>query len=79
MATPSEKLAQSLEVLKSIQEQEIIAIRSTSMTRTHRERLLKNGFIKEVMKGWYISSNPDEKQVKLQLGTHHFGAFALIT
>jgi len=60
MATPSEKLAQSLEILKSIQEQEIIAIRSTSMSRTHRERLLKNGFIKEVMKGWYISSNPEE-------------------
>jgi len=30
------------------------------MTRTHRERLLKNGFIKEIMKGWYISSRPDE-------------------
>lgn len=60
MSTPSEKLAQSLEVLKSIQERGIIAIRSTYMTRTHRERLLKNGFIKEVMKGWYISSSPDE-------------------
>jgi len=60
MTTPPEKLAQSLEVLKSIQEQKIVAIRSTNMTRTHRERLLKNGFIKEVMKGWYISSSPDE-------------------
>lgn len=60
MATPSEKLAQSLEALRSIQEQGIIAIRSTSMSRTHREILLKNGFIKEVMKGWYISSSPEE-------------------
>jgi hypothetical protein len=30
------------------------------MTRTHRERLLKNGFIKEVMKGWYIPARPEE-------------------
>lgn len=60
MATPFDKLAESLEVLKSIQDQGIIAIRTTNMTRTHRERLLKNGFIKEVMKGWYIPSRPDE-------------------
>jgi hypothetical protein len=30
------------------------------MTRTHRERLLRNGFIKEVMKGWYIPARPEE-------------------
>ena len=56
MAAPSDKLAQSLEVLKALQDQSIVAIRTKSMTRTHRERLLKNGFIKEVMKGWYIPS-----------------------
>ncbi len=60
MATPSDKLAQSLEVLKSLQDQGIVALRAKNMTRTHRERLLENGFIKEVMKGWYISSRPDE-------------------
>jgi len=60
MATPSSKLAQSLEILKLIQDQGVVAIRATSMTRTHRERLLKNGFIEEVMKGWYISSRSDE-------------------
>ncbi len=27
---------------------------------THRERLLKNGFIREVMRGWYILGRPDE-------------------
>ncbi len=60
MATPSDKLAQSLEILKSIQDQGIVAIQTKSITRTHRERLLQNGFIKEVMKGWYIPSRPDE-------------------
>ena len=60
MGTPSDKLAQSLEPLKALQDQGIVAIRTKKLTRTHRERLLKNGFIKEVMKGWYISSRPDE-------------------
>jgi hypothetical protein len=30
------------------------------MTRTHRERLLTNGFLQEVIKGWDIPSRPDE-------------------
>ena len=60
MAAPSEKLAQSLSALKEIQDKGSIAIRTSYMTRTHRERLLKNGFIREVMKGWYIPSRPDE-------------------
>ncbi len=60
MATPSSKLAQSLEVLKALQDQGIIAIQTKTMTRTHRERLLQNGFIQEVMKGWYIPSRPDD-------------------
>ena len=60
MATPSEKLAQSLEVLKELQDQGKVAIRSADLSRVHRERLLKNGFLQEVMKGWYIPSKPDE-------------------
>jgi len=60
MATPSDKLAQSLAALKELQDSGTIAIRAGDLTRTHRERLLKNGFIQEVMKGWYISSRPDE-------------------
>jgi len=60
MASPSEKLAQSLSVLKNMQDDGQIAIPSSDMTRTHRERLLKNGFIQKVMKGWYIPSRPDQ-------------------
>lgn len=62
MATPAEKLAQSLEALHSLQQTEkTVAIRSIDLTRTHRERLLKNGFLKEVLKGWYIAARPDER------------------
>ncbi|MDD3721497.1 MAG: cell filamentation protein Fic, partial [Lutibacter sp.] len=61
MATPGEKLAASLEVLYSLQNKgNIVAIRSSEITRTHRERLIKNGFLKEVTKGWYIVTNPNE-------------------
>lgn len=61
MATPSEKLAQSLHVLKSLQDQGVAAIRSRELSRTHRERLVQNGFLQEVIKGWYIPARPDEK------------------
>tara|TARA_R110001592_G_scaffold67059_1_gene205857 strand:- start:29250 stop:30770 length:1521 start_codon:yes stop_codon:yes gene_type:complete len=56
----SQKLADTLEQLKSLQDQGIVAIRSKELSRTHRERLLKHGFIKEVIKGWYIPAMPDE-------------------
>ena len=60
MPTPQEKLAESLAALKKLQDKRIVAIHTKNMTRTHRERLLKNGFIKEVIKGWYIQTRPDE-------------------
>lgn len=60
MATPSEKLADSLEILHKLQESGSVAIRSADLSRTHRERLVENGFLKEVLKGWYVSSRPDD-------------------
>jgi fido (protein-threonine AMPylation protein) len=61
MATPGEKLADSLQVLRDLQEdQHIVAIKASEINRTHRERLVKNGFLKEVSRGWYIVANPHE-------------------
>lgn len=60
MPSAAEKLASSLEELEALQSKGVIAIRSKDISRTHRERLLKAGFLKEVMKGWYIPSRPDE-------------------
>jgi hypothetical protein len=61
LARPPEKLAQSLEVLRKLQTAEGAgAIRARDLSRTHRERLLRNGFLQEVIKGWYIPSRPDE-------------------
>ncbi len=60
MATPAEKLAESLRALKGLQERGIVAIRSADLPRKHRERLLANGFVQPVMKGWYIPARPGE-------------------
>lgn len=62
MATPQEKLADSLQELKSVQDKGTVAIRASDLSRTHRERLVKNGFLQEVMKGWYIPSNPHDER-----------------
>ncbi len=59
MAKPNEKLAASLVQLKKLQKGGRRVFRSIELTRIHRERLLRNGFLKEVMKGWLTSSNPD--------------------
>jgi len=55
MTTPNEKIAESLVKLKELQESNKVAIKASDLTRVHRERLAKNGFIREVIKGWYIS------------------------
>ncbi len=58
MATPNEKLAASLAQLQKLQESSRRVFQSKELTRVHRERLLHHGFLREVMKGWLISSSP---------------------
>lgn len=58
----SEKLANSLGQLKLLQDSGVIAVQSKMLERADRERLTRHGFIKEVMRGWYIPSSPDEQQ-----------------
>lgn len=48
--SPPPKLADSLEALHELQRQGVVAIRSRDLSRTHRERLLANGFLREVIK-----------------------------
>jgi fido (protein-threonine AMPylation protein) len=58
MVTPSEKLAASLAQLQKLQKDGRRVFRSSELTRVHRERLVSSGFLREVMKGWLISSSP---------------------
>ena len=62
MATPQAKLADSLGVLKTLQDKGIVAVRASDLKRTHLERLTKNGFLQPVMKGWYIPSGPHDER-----------------
>ena len=57
----SQKLAGALEQLQKLQASGVVAIQTKQLTRVHRERLLKHGFIREVIRGWYIPAKPDEK------------------
>lgn len=61
MSDVSQKLADSLEQLQQLQGSGVVAIKSEQLSRVHRERLLKHGFIREVIRGWYIAAMPDEK------------------
>jgi len=59
MPSPNEKLAESLDALKVLQEGDRRVFRSDDLSRVHRERLMENGFLQEVMKGWLISASPE--------------------
>lgn len=62
MATPRERLLESLKFLKGLQDKGVVGIHTDEIpNRKYREILLKNGFIREVTKGWYIPTDPTEK------------------
>ena len=61
MASLNEKLAESLIQLKRLQENHILVVNSGELTRTHQERLVANGFLQEIMKGWYVISRPEDR------------------
>lgn len=58
MASPSEKLADSLAELHKLQAEGRRVFRSEELPRLARERLLRAGFLKQVLRGWLISSSP---------------------
>lgn len=62
MATPKEKLAQALKELRNLQKNNAITIISASdLSSTHKKLLKRNGFIRGIIKGWYMSTSPDEQ------------------
>jgi fido (protein-threonine AMPylation protein) len=59
MSTPHEKLAESLAQLEKLQNGGRRVFRSTEFSRVHRERLLRAGFLQQIVRGWLIASSPD--------------------
>lgn len=62
MNTPHEKLAESLTALQALQKDGRRVFQSKELSRIHRERLLRNGFVQEAMRGWLISSSPGARE-----------------
>jgi fido (protein-threonine AMPylation protein) len=58
MPAPHEKLAESLGALEKLQAGGKRVFRSDELTRVHRERLLRAGFLQQVVRGWLIASSP---------------------
>ena len=58
MPKPNEKLAASLEVLRVLQENGQRVFQAGQISRIHRDRLVKHGFLQPVLKGWLMSSSP---------------------
>src|SRR5580658_2122348 len=58
MATPNQKLAASLNALRELQKGGRRVFQSSELSRVHRDRLMKHGFLQAVMKGWLISAGP---------------------
>lgn len=57
MSAANEKLASSLEQLaRAMGDRRVI--RSSALSRVHRERLVRSGFLRRAARGWLFSSNP---------------------
>ncbi|MGF7082140.1 Fic family protein [Mucilaginibacter sp. UYCu711] len=62
MATPREKFVEALGTLKELQEKGIVAIHTSEISKDSiRVLLVKKGFLKEIIKGWYIPTDPEER------------------
>ncbi|MFC3559791.1 Fic family protein [Pedobacter jamesrossensis] len=59
MATPQERFVEALKALQVLQDNNQVAIYTDEISnRVYREILVKNGFLKEVTRGWYITADP---------------------
>ena len=61
MAKPNVGLAESLKVLRRFQDKHGGVVESFDLTGTHRARLVGAGFLRPIIKGWYLCANPAEK------------------
>lgn len=61
MATPAEKLAAALAALQALQQRGLVAIPTDELSNQNRILLTRQGFLKEVVRAWYISTRPDER------------------
>lgn len=61
MAEAQHKLAQALKVLKEVQERQQGVLQTGDLQEADRFLLVEEGFLKPVIKGWYICVNPNDR------------------
>lgn len=59
---PNQKLAEALKALKRVQVKHSGVIESGDLSEVHRALLTNEGFLRQVMKGWYICANPQDRE-----------------
>lgn len=59
MATIAELLATSLDALKRVQQNgDFMIVKSSELSPTHIKRLVSNNFLRPIIKGWYVVTDP---------------------
>jgi hypothetical protein len=58
LTTPNEKIANSLETLRALQAGGRRVFSAKELSRVHRDRLVKHGYLQRVIDGWLISASP---------------------
>ena len=64
MAAPNEKIATSLEILRALQVRGRRVFSAKELSRVHRERLVKHGYLQRVIDGWLVSAGPEAPRQK---------------
>jgi fido (protein-threonine AMPylation protein) len=55
------QFADALQALKKLQDAGKAVLKSEDLARPQREALVKNGFLRQIIKGWYMPCRPDER------------------
>ena len=59
---PNQKLAEALKALKRLQDKHRGVIDSGDLKEAQRVLLVEEGFLRFVMKGWYVCANPRDRE-----------------
>ena len=54
------QFVEALQALKALQDAGKTVLKSEDLPRPQRESLVKNGFLQQIIKGWYMPSRPEE-------------------
>ncbi len=58
MTKDQAKLADALSALRDLQQGGRSVFRSSEFSRLHRERLVRQGYLRSIMRGWLLSTSP---------------------